>query len=120
MSTGLLSFHEGVNKDAVACAFLNTYTLALSETLGRSYGGGVLTFEPGEMRRMRIPMVGAEQLDIAKIDALQREGKYEEILSYTDKILLVNGLGLSEHEVGLLHSIWNKMRDRRLSRKQSM
>lgn len=65
-------------------------------------------------------MKGAEKLDIQKIDALQRMGKYEEILSYTDSILLVDGLGLSKHDVALLHSIWNKMRDRRLSRKQSV
>lgn len=49
-------FHEGIDGRAVVGAFLNTYTLALSETLGRSYGGGVLTFEPGEMRKMRVPM----------------------------------------------------------------
>ena len=47
-------FLNGVDGRAVTAAFLNTYTFALSETLGRSYGGGVLTFEPGEMRRMRI------------------------------------------------------------------
>lgn len=112
-------FFDGVDGKAVAAAFINTYTLALSETLGRSYGGGVLTFEPGEMRKLRIPMIGAEKLDIAKIDRLQREGKHEDILTYTDKVLLYEGLGLSEHEVRLLHSIWNKMRDRRLSRKQN-
>ena len=33
-------FHEGVDGRTVVGAFLNTYTLALSETLGRSYGGG--------------------------------------------------------------------------------
>ena len=112
-------FHKGIDKNAVACAFLNVYTLALSETLGRSYGGGVLTFEPGEMRKMRIPMNGADKLDIHKIDSLQRKGKFEEILSYTDTVLLENGLGLSKHEVSLLHSIWNKMRNRRMSRKRS-
>ena len=68
---------------------------------------------------MRIPMNGAEKLDIHKIDSLQRKGKFEEILTYTDNVLLVNGLGLSKHEVALLHSIWNKMRDRRMSRKKS-
>ena len=112
-------FLDGINGGTVVAAFLNTYTLALSETLGRSYGGGVLTFEPGEMRRMRIPMKGAEKLDIQKIDQLQRAGKYEDILAYTDRLLLYDGLGLNSHEVDLLHSIWNKMRDRRLSRKQS-
>ena len=111
-------FYNGVDKNAVASAFLNTYTLALSETLGRSYGGGVLTFEPGEMRKMRIPMIGAERLDLQRIDSLQREGKYEDILSYTDSILLIDGLGMDKHEVALLHSIWNKMRDRRMSRKR--
>ena len=113
-------FREGVNGITVASAFLNIYTLALSETLGRSYGGGVLTFEPGEMRRMRIPMRGADRLDLNRIDQFQREGRYEDILAYTDRILLHDGLGLSDHEIALLHSIWNKMRDRRLLRKQSV
>ena len=63
-------------------------------------------------------MKGAEKLDIQKIDQLQRAGKYEDILAYTDRLLLYDGLGLNSHEVDLLHSIWNKMRDRRLSRKQ--
>lgn len=112
-------FLEGVDGNAVAAAFLNTYTLALSETLGRSYGGGVLTFEPGEMRRMRIPMLGSDRLDIQIIDRLQRAGKYKDILHYTDQILMRDGLQLSEREIDLLHSIWDKMRTRRLSRKQS-
>lgn len=110
-------FHEGIDGRTVVGAFLNTYTLALSETLGRSYGGGVLTFEPGEMRKMRIPMIAADKLDLEKIDALQREGKIDDILQYTDEILLHQGLGLTAHEVELLHNIWSKMRDRRLSRK---
>lgn len=111
-------FREGVDGKAVASAFLNSYTLALSETLGRSYGGGVLTFEPGEMRRMRIPMAGASRLEPEKIDGLQRQGKYEEILDYTDSILLLEGLGLSREEAGMLRRIWEKMRNRRLSRKK--
>ncbi len=109
-------FLEGINGEAVAAAFLNTYTLALGETLGRSYGGGVLTFEPGEMRRVRIPMINAETLDIGCMDQWQREGQYDRILAYTDEILLRQGLGLSSHEISVLHSIWEKMRDRRMAR----
>ena len=109
-------FLDDINGDKVAAAFLNTYTFALSETLGRSYGGGVLTFEPGEMRKIRIPMKMSEHLDLQKIDQLQRDGKIEEILQYTDKILLHDGLGLSEYEIVLLRSIWNKLRDRRMTR----
>ena len=111
-------FVDGIDGRAVVAAFLNSYTLALSETIGRSYGGGVLTFEPGEMRKMRIPMHCSEELDLEQIDMWQRNGKIEKILSYTDEILLHKGLGLSKHEVSLLHGIWSKMRDRRLSRKK--
>lgn len=110
-------FLDGVDGRRVVAAFLNTYTLALSETLGRSYGGGVLTFEPGEMRKIRIPMQMAERLDLQKIDYWQRNGEIDKILKYTDAILLQEGLGLSEHEIDLLHSIWEKMRNRRMTRK---
>ena len=112
-------FLQGVQGECVAAAFLNTYTFALSETLGRSYGGGGLTFEPGEMRKFRIPMRGADQLDLSKIDGWQRKGEIDKILEYTDGVLLREGLGLTQYEIALLHSIWNKMRDRRMARKNS-
>lgn len=110
-------FLEGVDGRSVVAAFLNTYTFALSETIGRSYGGGVLTFEPGEMRKIRVPMKMAERLDLQKIDHWQRNGEIDKILEYTDTILLRDGLGLSEYEISLLHSIWKKMCGRRITRK---
>lgn len=112
-------FLNGIEGKYVAAAFLNTYTFALSETIGRSYGGGVLTFEPGEMRRIRVPMKMADQLDLSKIDCWQRQGEIDKILDYTDSILLRKGLNLTEHEVSLLHSIWEKMCGRRMTRKVS-
>jgi adenine-specific DNA-methyltransferase len=113
-------FKTGVDGKAVTAAFLNTYTLALSETLGRSYGGGVLTFEPGEIRRLAMPMENARSLDFASIDAWQREGQIGRILAHTDQVLLVEGLGLSGCEISMLHGIWDKMRERRLQRKRSI
>lgn len=110
-------FLEGVSGQHVAAAFLNTYTFALSETLGRSYGGGVLTFEPGEIRKMRIPLRMAELLDFQQIDRWQRNGNIDAILEYTDRILLKDGLHLLDQEIELLHSIWDKMRGRRITRK---
>ena len=112
-------FHKGINKEAVTAAFINTYTLALSETIGRSYGGGVLTFEPGEIRKILIPMVGAEKLDLFQLDAYQRKGDIEQMLIYTDRILLSEGLNLTPAEIEMLHGIWRKLRDRRINRKQS-
>lgn len=112
-------FHNGVNCNAVVAAFVNVYTLALSETVGRSYGGGVLTFEPGEIRKLRIPMIGSENLDLSKMDAWQRNGEIDKSLAYTDRILLREGLNLTASDIDTLHNIWGKLRDRRLNRKQS-
>lgn len=61
-----IRFWDGVNPEYVAAAFLNSFTLALAEVTGRSYGGGVLTFEPSEIRKLMIPMKNAELLDVKK------------------------------------------------------
>lgn len=113
-----IKFLQGVNKIHVTAAFLNSFTLALAEITGRSYGGGVLTFEPGEIRKLMIPMEGAEKLDINKIDWLMRDNSIEAILDYTDHILLQEGLGLSANEVTMLRNIWLKLSGRRLGRKE--
>lgn len=113
-----IRFLDGVNPEYVAAAFLNSFTLALAEVTGRSYGGGVLTFEPSEIRKLMIPMKNAELLDVKKIDQLIRDNKIEEVLDYSDRILLVNGLGLSNNEVKILRNIWVKLSERRLGRKE--
>lgn len=112
-----IRFLDGVNPEYVAAAFLNSFTLALAEVTGRSYGGGVLTFEPSEIRKLMIPMKNAELLDVKKIDQLIRNNKIEEVLEYSDSILLVDGLGLSNNEVKMLRNIWLKLSERRLGRK---
>lgn len=113
-----IRFLDGVNPEYVAAAFLNSFTLALAEVTGRSYGGGVLTFEPSEIRKLMIPMKNAELLDVKIIDKLIRDNKIEEVLNYSDRILLVNGLGLSNDEVKVLRNIWLKLSERRLGRKE--
>lgn len=113
-----IRFLDGVNPEYVAAAFLNSFTLALAEVTGRSYGGGVLTFEPSEIRKLMIPMKNAELLDVKKIDQLIRNNKIEEVLDYSDSVLLVEGLGLSDNEVKMLRNIWLKLSERRLGRKE--
>lgn len=113
-----IRFLDGVHPEYVAAAFLNSFTLALAEITGRSYGGGVLTFEPSEIRKLMIPMKNAELLDVKKIDQLIRDNKIEEVLDYSDRVLLVNGLGLPKNEVEMLRKIWLKLSERRLGRKE--
>ena len=114
-----IRFLDGVNGNHVAAAFINSFTFAQCEITGRSYGGGVMTFEPGEVRKLRIPMTNAEKLDIAYFDKCMRENKIEEALSYSDDILLKQGLGLSDLEVSMLKEIWIKLSSRRIDRKMA-
>lgn len=110
-------FHEGIDPYAVSAAFINSYTFALAETLGRSYGGGVLTFEPSEIRALKIPMHGADKLDVEFVDSLVREGKIEKVLDYTDEILLRDGLGLDKQSISELRTAWKTLSNRRMNRK---
>ena len=113
-----IRFKEGVDGHHVAAAFLNSFTLAMCEIIGRSYGGGVLTFEPGEVRKLKVPMQGSEELDFELIDGLAKENRIGEILEYTDRILLERHLKLTRKEILLLRGIWERLSERRIGRKK--
>ncbi|MCP4610368.1 MAG: class I SAM-dependent methyltransferase [Planctomycetes bacterium] len=110
-------FLNGVDGKTVTAAYLNSLTFAFSEVTGRSYGGGVLTFEPSEAERLPLPLVNAEQLDLAHFDRLLRDGDIDTVLDISDKMLLQDGLGLSVEEINMLRGIWIELRDRRINRK---
>lgn len=110
---------NGKSADVIAAAFLNSLTFAFSEVMGRSYGGGVLELEPNEAERLPIPLIGSDNLDIQKLHALLLDNNINAVLDITDKVLLIDGLGLKEQEVKMLRGIWIKLRDRRINRKHS-
>jgi adenine-specific DNA-methyltransferase len=102
--------------ELIVLSFLNSLTFAFSEIMGRSYGGGVLTFEPTEVEELPIPLFKEEMIDYHEIDHLLREKKIETVLDIVDKELLVNQLGFSEIDVKKLRGIWRKLSDRRVNR----
>lgn len=110
-------FLNGINPAIATAAFVNSLTFAFAEVSGRSYGGGVLTFEPTEAEHLPIPMMNADRLDLVQIDALLRENNINEVLDITDEVLLIQGLGLTLQEAAVLRNIWIKLRDRRINRK---
>jgi adenine-specific DNA-methyltransferase len=110
-------FSGSLDKRLVVAAFMNVLTFAFAEVTGRGYGGGVLTFEPGEAERLPLPLAGVENLDLDDFDKLLRTDGIEAVLARTDEMLLKRGLGLSDEEVRMLHTIWAKLRDRRVFRK---
>lgn len=109
-------FKEGVDKKQVILSYFNSLTFAFSEITGRSYGGGVLTFEPTEVEELPLPIL-ENKLDFDKIDQLIREDKIEEVLDIIDNELLIKQLKLSKNEVLELRNIWKKLSNRRLNRK---
>lgn len=111
---------NGFERDFIAGAFLNSLTFAFSEITGRSYGGGVLTFEPSEAEYLPLPLNEYLNLDLNTLDKSLREGKIEEILEHNDIILLKEGLGLDSSEIRMLKNIWVKLRNRRINRKKSI
>lgn len=112
-----IRFRDGIDGHLVTVAFLNSFTLAMCEIIGRSYGGGVLTFEPGEVRKLMIPMIGAEELDFNFIDKCARDNRIEDILNHTDRILLEKHLCLTHEDVALLRGVWDRLSNRRIGRK---
>ncbi len=106
-----------VKPENIALSYLNSLTFAFSEIMGRSYGGGVLTFEPTEIEEIPLPLLGTHKIDFKKIDALIRERRIEEVLDIIDKELLIKQLKFSEAEVQKLRGIWKKLSGRRNGRK---
>ena len=110
-------FINGLPGDVLASGFLNSMTFAFSEVTGRSYGGGVLTFEPTEAERLPLPITKTSAFDLEAIDLLMRQGRIEDILDMNDKQLLSDQFGLSKKDLKTLRLIWMKLRDRRIHRR---
>jgi len=108
---------NGTKVEVIALGFLNSLTFAFSEVIGRSYGGGVLELEPNEAELLPLPLKGADQLDLDHINQLLLSNQIDAVLDITDRVLLVDGAGLTMKEAMSLRGIWKKLRDRRVNRK---
>lgn len=112
-------FLPGVSSELVTISYLNSLTFAFSEITGRSYGGGVLTFEPTEIGELPLPLLSDSTVNFTEIDTLIRQRRIEEVLDIVDRQLLINQLGFDENEVNQLRVIWRKLSGRRLNRNKS-
>ncbi|MCY8373216.1 class I SAM-dependent methyltransferase [Bacillus haynesii] len=109
-------FKENVNKRLAVISFLNSLTFASSEVTGRSYGGGVMTFEPSEIGEILIPSFEKLSIDFDEIDTLIRKKEIEKVLDIVDEALLIKYHGFSQKEVNQLRGIWKKLSQRRINR----
>lgn len=112
-------FKRKVKPELIALSFLNSLTFAFSEITGRSYGGGVLTFEPTEIEELPMPVLEKSSIDFKKIDSLIRQRRIEEVLDIVDEELLIKQLKIKRTDVQMLREIWKKLCGRRFGRKNS-
>lgn len=99
----------------------NTYTYltaASAEIEGRSYGGGVLELEPTEAERLLMPAKLGPAMSLLEADRLVRQDRLSDVLEENSRTVLMGQMGLSRNDCRMLQTIWEKMRDRRLSRRR--
>lgn len=108
---------EGVNKKAFVASYYNSLSFAFAEILGRNFGGGCLELMPSEVGSIYLPYRKEnEQIFVTLDRMLRNKATADEILDYTDEIILHQGVGLTKEEVKLARSIWHKIINRRLTR----
>ena len=108
---------NNIDKSKLCGAFINSLTFAFSEVTGRSYGGGVMTFEPSEIEKLLIPKKQFwDQIDPEWIDTEIRKGNVDSVLNHHDEILL-SELRLNKKDIQTFRKIWIKLKNRRINRK---
>jgi hypothetical protein len=109
--------------DLLPLASLNSMTLLGAETVGRSYGGGMLKLEPKEADRLPVPsrdsLVAASQaLSSVRrqvVKALQ-SGHLRDAVRLVDDVLLTGQFGLSRAKVEVLRDAHAELSARRSAR----
>jgi adenine-specific DNA methylase len=110
---------KGGNPESIVANSYTYLTAASAEIEGRSYGGGVLELEPSEAEKILMPANLGNALSIEETDALVRSGQLETVLEENSRRILIDKMGLSKTECDMLRNIWEKMRNRRLSRRRA-
>jgi len=109
---------EKINLEAFVASYYNSLSLAFAEICGRSHGGGALELMPNEVEDVLLPYDEGNAKILSQIDRLMRDrNSLDEILEFTDPIILKEGSSFSDSEIRTANSIWKKLLNRRMSRK---
>ena len=111
---------EGFDIYNISLSFLNSLTLLQCELSGRSYGGGVLTFEPGEVRSIKLPYYQFNDSEKKVLINLLEDSKFQQAVDIIDNIILKDKLNFSEQEIFKFKSGWQRLKSRRLNRKKRL
>ncbi len=108
---------EGVDPAKLGAVAMNSITFAVSEIVGRSYGGGILELEPSEAEELPVPDPALiPDHDVVRVNELVREKRIEDAIEVVDHAVLIDKLGFTREEVEGARSSWRTLRDRRTRR----
>ncbi|WP_434717354.1 HsdM family class I SAM-dependent methyltransferase [Lactococcus lactis] len=107
-----------IDIENIALSFMNSYTLLQCELTGRSYGGGVLTFEPGEVRQLKIPYYEFDKNSKNDIKKLIDNNDYEGAVTLIDSFVLSEERGFTSDDINSYRNAWFKLKNRRIERKK--
>lgn len=112
-----VSIKEGVSLDALVASYYNSISFAFAELSGRSHGGGVLELMPNEVENILLPYHEDNSDLLKKINEMFRSGcSIDEVLEFTNPIILKKHFGCSDDDIKLINGIWKKLQQRRLGR----
>jgi hypothetical protein len=121
----LRSEHRKLALRYLPLASLSSMTLLGAETVGRSYGGGILKIEPREADILPVPspeLVAACADKLAtlrpQVGALLRSSRLRDAAKLVDEVMLVGELGMKRGDVKLLRDAHAEYTARRTARSQ--
>lgn len=111
-----INMKEGFAIKDLAFSFYNSLTFILAELEGRYYGGGVLELTPNEFKHLAIPFYeGVSAAEFNQLEEMiENNVSIQNILTFTDNILLKKDLNLNDVEIAKLRSIYDILVKRRL------
>jgi HD superfamily phosphohydrolase len=107
-----------------AVAFYSSLSALSHELIGRTYGGGLLKLEPGDLKRSLLPNVVRlpERMRmlagdlVVRVDRHLRFGQDEGVWEEVDRAMLLEGLGIPRQSCEILGEEYRRLRARRYSR----
>lgn len=102
---------------AFSASYYNSLSLAFTEVSGRSHGGGVLELMPNEAESILLPYHIENAKLLSKIDTqIRNKTNIEDVLKFTNEIILKQNFNFTQYEIDIAHQIWKKLSYRRLNR----
>jgi len=110
-SLHIVRLYNSLSPDLLATFWYTSLTMLSCEIEGHALGGGMLKLEPSEAKRVSIPVPGftPTKEDIARIDSMLRMGQFRDALNCGDKLVLIQGLGLTEQDCDALRRGYNQL-----------